>query len=244
MNNPIWTIAKDQWLSKQLKTDAYSVSVNGNVTADDAIDPGALKTILKTSPVFAYAKCPVSRTREVALLEKTGFSLIDTNLTWQKKISRKKILSATVNIRTAVDSDRKEVTALARRNFLYSRFHRDPSIGTKTANAIKAAWAGSFFLGKRGDLMIVSQYEKTIIGFLQLMIDAHSKTLTIDLVAVDKSVQGTGIATSMISFAENYAQYLKKIVVGTQLVNLPSLKLYQSMGFKIESASYVFHYHH
>lgn len=240
MNNCVWEINKDQWLTGQIKITTFSVIVQ---PAADDNGHKELNRILKLSPVFVYAKCPVSNTQAVAMLEAKNFLLIDTNLTLKKMISRKVESSKTDNFRLASAVDEKEVTAIARRNFSFSRFHLDCAFNRIKANAVKAAWTKAYFSGKRGDVMIVAQYDGRIAGFLQLLIDKSQKSLIIDLIAVDKPFQGKGIASSMITFAENKFCNLKYIRVGTQIANLPSLKLYESSGFRIDSANYVLHYH-
>ncbi|MGV8056586.1 MAG: GNAT family N-acetyltransferase [Smithellaceae bacterium] len=242
MNNFIFEVGKDHWLTRLLKINTFSVKVQPATAMDDNVHR-EITNILKQSPVFVYAKCPVSNVQAVAMLERNNFSLIDTNLTLQKKISRKKILLNTDNFRLAGPADEKEVIAIARKNFSFSRFHLDYAFNKRIANAIKAAWAKAYFHGGRGDAMIVAQYGGKIAGFLQLLIDQPQKNLIIDLLAIDKAMQRRGIARAMIAFAEYSFSNLDRIRVGTQIANLPSLKLYETMGFGIDSASYVLHYH-
>ena len=47
----------------------------------------------------------------------------------------------------------------------------------------------------------------------------------------------------MINFATNNLDDFEYIRVGTQLANVPSLRLYEKLGFYIVDAAYVFHYH-
>ena len=94
--------------------------------------------------------------------------------------------------------------------------------------------------------MIVSCFKDQPVGFTQILIKNDSE-LIIDLICVDSQHHGVGIASAMISFLINeIAPSLPgstKILVGTQISNLPSLSLYQKLGFKIISSDYVFHYH-
>jgi RimJ/RimL family protein N-acetyltransferase len=47
----------------------------------------------------------------------------------------------------------------------------------------------------------------------------------------------------MIAYAETNLQGFEKIHAGTQIANIPSMRLYESLGFRICRAGYVFHYH-
>jgi len=119
----------------------------------------------------------------------------------------------------------------------------DNKISNKISDEIKGKWVGNYFSGKRGDKMIIAKINNKIIGFLQLL--KTKNEFIIDLIAIDKNYRNKGIALNMIEFAENY--YFEKgyssVIVGTQISNIPSIKLYQKLGFNIEGAKYVFHYH-
>jgi ribosomal protein S18 acetylase RimI-like enzyme len=135
------------------------------------------------------------------------------------------------------------VVGLARRSFIYSRFHLDKAIPRETADTLKAEWVGNYFTGKRGDQMVVALVDGTIVGFLQLLY-GRDKTVTIDLISVDASQRRKGIASDMIAYAEAECGDFKQIRVGTQIANVPSIRLYEKIGFRVTGAQYVFHYHH
>jgi ribosomal protein S18 acetylase RimI-like enzyme len=61
---------------------------------------------------------------------------------------------------------------------------------------------------------------------------------------VDSTVQGRGFGASLVAFfIERYAGVCDYLQVGTQVANLPSMKLYQKFGFAIVRAQYVLHKH-
>ena len=91
--------------------------------------------------------------------------------------------------------------------------------------------------------MVVLEVENNIVGFLQIIKSGRDE-LIIDLIAVKKEFQGKGYAKEMVSFAiDNCFKQLSIIKVGTQLDNISSLKFYNSLGFNIDSSSYIYHYH-
>ena len=130
---------------------------------------------------------------------------------------------------------------LANKSFKYSRFHLDSFFSNEVANNIKAEWVRSFFMEKRGDAMIVALIDNTIVGFLLLLQD--DERITIDLIAVDSNFRGEGIAKDMIMYSQDCYKDLSFIRVGTQLVNRPSINLYENLFFRFIEAKYVFHYH-
>ncbi|MDA0266988.1 MAG: GNAT family N-acetyltransferase, partial [Cyanobacteria bacterium] len=145
--------------------------------------------------------------------------------------------------RWATPEDEAEVTAIAAQSFTVSRFHLDPQIPNAIANQIKAAWARNFFIGQRGDWMVVAVVQGKVAGFLQLL-QSQANALILDLLAVDPNYRGQGLGRSMITYAAHHClQSLRKIQVGTQVANIPALNLYKSLGFQVEQASYVLHLH-
>jgi ribosomal protein S18 acetylase RimI-like enzyme len=192
--------------------------------------------------VFAYCKVGSSALSHVAFLERHDFHLIDTNITFTKRVSPICIEPADFEIRFATPADEPQTVDLAERSFSYSRFHLDTSFSIQSANAIKGEWVRNYFRGERGDSMVIASIEGKIVAFLQLFYE-KDQALVIDLIAVDRGHRGKGIGKSIISYAETYCRGFKKVKVGTQLANLASLSFYENMGFRIISSQYVFHYH-
>ena len=90
--------------------------------------------------------------------------------------------------------------------------------------------------------MVIALVEGVIVGFLQLLISKDG-IMRIDLMAVDAGHQRKGIGKDMISFAEMNSQGTKQVWAGTQIVNMPSIRFYQKLGFNMAETYYVFHYH-
>lgn len=201
-----------------------------------------LRRILRTRPVFVHARVRTGNLAAAEFLQALGFRLADTNLVFEKPIERRRRIVGNCTVRFVESADEPQAVALARRAFTFSRFHVDPKIGRKTANGLKAEWVRNFFHGKRGEAMVVAVAREKIVGFLQLLRSGDG-TLVIDLIAVDRRHRGRGIAGAMISFAESRCKGAKRIRVGTQVANLPSIRMYEKLGFKVSDANYLFHYH-
>ena len=52
-----------------------------------------------------------------------------------------------------------------------------------------------------------------------------------------------GAGRAMIGFASANCDCAGSAVVGTQVANIPSVRLYETLGFRLTAARYVFHYH-
>lgn len=94
--------------------------------------------------------------------------------------------------------------------------------------------------------MVVAELEGKIVGFLQLLW-APRDELVVDLVAVDAAARGNGLAREMIEYAALHGtgggRRAAGMRAGTQAANIPSVRLYEGMGFRLASAECVLHYH-
>lgn len=233
-------LSHDAWLSAAMQRDCFRLNLDPDPPAET--DVGAALDRLPSRPVFVDAKIPVERPDLCAIVEARGFHLVDTNLTLRRQARRPNRPTPESRIRIARREDRPAVEAVARAAFVCSRFHLDPALPAALADEVKARWAGNYFDGGRGNQMIVAERNGTIAGFLQLIRGADGD-LVIDLIAVSPADRGRGLAGAMITFAEAELDAVTSLTVGTQLANLPSLRLYQGDGFRVVDARYVFHFH-
>jgi ribosomal protein S18 acetylase RimI-like enzyme len=207
---------------------------------DDAQAEHGLRNVTE-GPGFSYARVPTHDVRTSRLLERGGFHVVDTGITLESR-GLPECGTATTRARLARTEDQAAVEEIARRSFTYSRFHLDPDIPRTLADEIKAQWAGNYFRGQRGDYMVVAECTGHVAGFLQLL-NAHGNVLVIDLIAVEKDHRGQGLAEEMIRLAISTCGHPQALRAGTQSANIVSLSLYEKLGFRIVSTSYVLHHH-
>lgn len=231
------TITPDAWLGARLGCPSYRIQVGPGVPQANRC---AEFERLLTQQVFLYARIPTSDVGICSYLADRGFRVVDVNVTLEAQT----LIPTRTNptIRFAIPTDREPVMNVARNSFMYSRFHLDPHISKTTADETKASWAGNYFSGKRGDFMVVAEIEERAVGFLQLLV-LPDGPLTIDLIAVEENQRGKGLARAMISFAAARCPKAMPMRVGTQAANIASIRLYESLGFRVISSAYMLHYH-
>ncbi|MDD1662940.1 MAG: GNAT family N-acetyltransferase, partial [Methanomicrobiales archaeon] len=130
--------------------------------------------------------------------------------------------------------------------FVHSRFHADPLIPKAFADTVKQKWIANSLSGKRGEGVFVAETGGRPVGFLAVTAagDAGDRVRVIDLIGVDRGFQGRGAGSSLVaSFINDSAGACDRLRVGTQIANIPSLRLYEKFGFRIAGASYVLHAH-
>lgn len=244
MANTTPCLVYDVWLSDILKKDVFRIASDMSTTLSDSSINGLGEAIAKSS-VFLYSKIPTTSVESAQFLERKGFYLVDTNVTFEKDLITSaplEISETSYSVRDATPSDESQLVALARQSFSQTRFHLDSRISADCANTIKAEWVRNFFKGKRGNRMVVAVQDGKICGFLQLLF-SEENVLTIDLIGVDAEHRRKNIARNMILFAEKPRNKFEKMRVGTQIVNIGSIRLYEGLGFKLVSSEYVFHFH-
>jgi len=228
--------AEDNFLSLELKRHVFKLSL------DDSVAGAGISEWLDSAPcpLLVYAKVSVEDIARLSMLETAGFRVVDVNVQMEMPAGGHPLSGNTI-IREAVQEDRSSVERIASGSFVYSRFHLDPAIPDELANNIKGKWAGNYFDGRRGSNMIVAEAEGTIAGFLQLL--RHEDVLTIDLIAVEHGFRRREAAADMISYAVRQLGGISAVRVGTQIANIPAMRMYMRMGFSVSDAQYVLHCH-
>jgi ribosomal protein S18 acetylase RimI-like enzyme len=190
-------------------------------------------------PVFLYVRVPTTATKLALSLQNLGFAVVDTNVTLERNIS---LTTPSPSVRHAAPQDRDRVVALAARSFEYSRLHLDPRVPRTTADLSRAEWVANFFAGRRGDGLAIVGTGADCDGFL-LWLGPTNGVLIIDLIAVAPEARRRGLARKMIDAVEAMNPDARMTRVGTQIANVPSLRLYEGMGFRVVETRYILHYH-
>jgi len=234
------TIIRDGWLTDVTGIPCYGMDVT------DA-DVPALAAEIPGGTAFVSAKVPVTRVDLAKAATRAGFYLVDTNVTLQHfASSRNDVPDKGVAIEPAAASDHTAVQDIASSVFRYSRFHLDPGLPRALADRVKREWARSCCEGRRGSGLFVARREGRVAGFLAVLTATHdgNTAAVIDLIGVDRSVQGAGVGTALVRhFVRESRARADVLRVGTQLANIPSLALYRRCGFSVVEAKYVLHAH-
>ena len=136
--------------------------------------------------------------------------------------------------------DAQACRALAARCFEKDRYHKDPFIDNEIAAGTKAQWAFNNIMG-RGDSGFIVEIQNQIVGFN--LCRRIEDTAIIDLIAIEPQLQGQGYGQALVKAAlQYYTGKAKKIQVGTQADNFPSLKIYKKNGFHLVSEYLTYHW--
>ncbi|MGH2933087.1 MAG: GNAT family N-acetyltransferase [Gaiellaceae bacterium] len=181
-------------------------------------------------------KVPASEVAAVAELEALGFGVVDVNVTLERT-GFDGVASPSVAVATPEQHD--ALLDVAGSCFRYSRFHLDPHIPRESADRVKREWVRSYVEGRRGIELLASGTD----GFLAVL-EAPDGARVIDLVGVATSAQGRGAGEALVvAFAARHGGGGRTLRVGTQVANVPSLRLYEKLAYRIVGATYVLHRH-
>lgn len=224
-------------MSSILNHPAYQIKID-----DDAVVENVLEHLcaIRAERIFASTKIPTTRLDYSNYLLRNGFYLVDTNITFDREI-RGGEYQLHCKVRHTCEQDQFQVSDLAERSFSISRFHQDQFFSKSIANRIKMEWISNFYAGKRGDALLVAEIDNKIVGFLLILF--NQENMVIDLVGADERYRRRGIARSLLMYMEMHFSGFQRIIVGTQVANIVSLKFYESVGFQVCDTRYVFHYH-
>ncbi|HWH15442.1 MAG TPA: GNAT family N-acetyltransferase [Miltoncostaeaceae bacterium] len=226
-------IAEDAWLTEVVGRPFFRVG--DAVTAAEA----AAHADVHLGASY-YTRVPTADTPRAAALADAGFRVVDCGVTLERDPADPPRAPACV-VRARPD----HVEAVARiggEAFGMTRFHLDPGMPPGAADRIKAAWARNCATGARGVATLVAVHDGAPAGFLSVM--AAGDDYVIDLVAVDAAHRGRGLGRALVAaFIAGFAPAARVLRVGTQAANIASLRLYESLGFRMASTAYAMHRH-
>jgi ribosomal protein S18 acetylase RimI-like enzyme len=230
----------DEWLSDVMGRAVYRVDTGAPAASDEL-----LAHARDQKDAFYFAKVPTDRVAMVSELARAGFNVVDVNITLTVNApvaSRRSIVEVGECTPKVADA----VLDIAGSCFRFTRFHLDPLVDDTLAHRIKREWIRNYVLRKRGDRLFVAYVDGRPAGFLAALVSdrAGVRTATIDLVGVDKAFQRRGAGESLVNwFMEHYRASCESLAVGTQIANVPSVRLYEKLGFALNRSEYVLHKH-
>jgi len=231
-------LKEDNWLSEILGKPSFNLQPKEFINSQRNLESFNLP-----KNCFVQSKVDCDDLRTCIFLQKQGFLVIDTNVSYTLNINDRTNKQSDLKdykIREAQSNDKEQVMDCALNSFIYTRYHLDPQIDNQKADCIKSEWAGNYFNGKRGQLMTLAvDSADKVVGFCQIL-EPDSITRIIDLIAVEEASRRQGLAQAMI---RSSITDQNSFIVGTQVSNSPSIRCYENLGFRHTKSQYVLHYH-
>ncbi|MFN8121901.1 MAG: GNAT family N-acetyltransferase [Thermoleophilia bacterium] len=187
-----------------------------------------------------FIRVPASDTERVSELARLGFEVVDCGITLSR--APEPAVEDPASVIEAGPEHAGRVAIIGGSAFAMSRFHLDPHMHPGSADAIKREWARNCATGGRGVATLVALHDGEVAGFLAVL--AAGEDHVIDLVAVDGRYRGLGIGRSLVqAFIARFGPRSAQLLVGTQAANVASLRMYEALGFRVQSSHYAMHLH-
>lgn len=124
----------------------------------------------------------------------------------------------------------------------YSRFKLDKSLPVGSYERLYSRWIEQSVKGALASEVFCYMVEGIPRGLITL--DNKNDIGTIGLVAIHEDFQHRGIGSAMMRHVIHYSKekQIEKLIVATQLDNVPACRLYEKSGFIVESVTDVWHW--
>lgn len=230
---------EDPWLAGVLERPVFTVD-GASPPEPEAVREHAAQN----AGALYWARVPTDRVGTARDLAAAGFYPVDTTVTFRR--STEALPEPPVaTIIPCCETHTDEVAEIGGTAFGASRFHLDPAIPDELADRVKRDWARNNATGERGVACSVALRHGRPEGFLSVVAtNGDARRRVIDLVAVRPESQGRGLGRALVeAFIRHQSPECDELEVGTQAANVPSLSMYESLGFRVWRTSYVMHLH-
>lgn len=142
--------------------------------------------------------------------------------------------------KTAHEAELRKITTSA---YKHSHYFNDPNIPLEKAEAIYQEWISNSLKGF-ADYIIIARLKGEIAGYITLRIKNidEREVGIIDLIAVKENHRGRGIGKMLVMKGiETIFNRVDGLYVSTQISNIPALRLYEGLGFKVILSKATFH---
>lgn len=245
-------IREDPWLSSIFGHGVFNVEV-GDLVAEHSPSRADSSDVLyghagRQAAALYFSRVDTSRVGMVVQLSSAGFCVVEVSVQFDMANGSHSSWADPMGplVSEILPDQHQRVLEIAASCFCYSRFHLDPWVPDKIANRIKHDWVLNYIRKKRGERLLVASLDGRPVGFLAVLMSVSDgkRVGIIDLMGVSKAFQHQGVGKALVqSFFRQYQDQCDDLQVGTQAANIPSIRLYQSMGFSIVKTRYVLHMH-
>jgi GNAT superfamily N-acetyltransferase len=205
--------------------------------------PDVLEFCRANNVMFLVARCAVTELAAAQAMERHGFLLMDTLLYFTRDLSEP--LPPVSGLVRPVQTDEAEIVRqLASRAFqgYGGHYHADSRLDRAACDAVYESWAYRSCLSKQAaDEVLVYEADGQIAGFVTIKLKEEDGEGP--LYAVEPTAQGQGIGRALMTGAMNWLKThrARRMVMSTQITNVPSQKVWLRLGFEPSHAEYTFH---
>lgn len=189
------------------------------------------------------ARCQADDLRVVQSMEKVGFLLMDSQVTYRCDLL-KPIPSASVVTRPVRPDEAETVAALSAKSFrgYGGHYHADERLERARCDEVYSSWAARSCVSREvADEVLVAEREDQLGGFVTLKLKASEGE--VPLYGVASAFHGQGIGGGLITAALYWflERKIETVTISTQITNIHSQKVLLRLGFEPSRYFYTFH---
>ena len=198
------------------------------------------------NPCLLTSRITALNQQATRALENSGFHLMECYLELEHNLKRIPSMIGKAIIRPFHKNEISQLEKIAFESFQYSRFHMDPLLRSAEANISRSEWVRN---SCRGDAkaVFVAEVDQRPAGFVICKEKAlgPGSVGNLDLIAVHPDYRnrklGYNLTVEFLRFCRSQKYSLAK--VGTQAHNIPSIRIYEKIGFLMSHTYYSYHKH-
>ncbi len=246
-------LAPDSFLTGIVGKPVFSLNFTP-VDAEPVEAPATLAALMARAgigdqPSLICCRVPADDVAGIQTLERAGFRTIECYLEFEVAIEPMEAgvpEASAGEVRAALPADLPDLAAIATRGFSSSRLHMDPAITQDQANESRRLWLLNALNGRAEAVYCTLGPGGRPTGFVICKAtNAPAPTGRLDLIAVAPDSRGRGYGRTL---AEAFIQHCRlaghaRGRVGTQAHNRIAIRLYESLGFRLDSAFITLHAH-
>jgi len=185
---------------------------------------------------------------DIHLLEKKGFKIMDTLVTYAFNRYRHKVppIRELYKVRNFRRGDLISLTSIARNSFSKDRFHLDTHFSPRRADNLFVNWIKNSCRDLRLNRVFVCERGSGVVGFLTFRLDDILETVSgyriagHGLSAVSPETKGAypGLVKSAV---QEIVRHYHCLEFDTQLNNYEVIRVWQRFGFDFIRSKYTFH---
>ncbi|MCX5848791.1 MAG: GNAT family N-acetyltransferase [Deltaproteobacteria bacterium] len=214
------------------------------LTADSL--PSILDFCGREKVALLIARCNMADLSAAQAMEKEGFLLMDTLVYYSLDLARQSVPAdnGVARVRTIRIDEEEEMISVARESFrgYFGHYHADPRLDKSKCDEAYADWARKAFASRNSENFLAGEIGGKIISFGVLRINNPDEG-EMFLGGIHPNFQGQGIYHSFLCKAMEWclSKNAKKMIISTQLKNIPVQKVLIKFGFEISSGYYTYH---
>jgi ribosomal protein S18 acetylase RimI-like enzyme len=177
-------------------------------------------------------------------LDDIGFHYLVSVVDMEKTLDRSTPLVDQKNlynsITTAISSDKSQIKKIAYDSFYYDRWCAEPELDRTIVKKMHEDWAVNCYYRTQADDVLVKTIMDKTVGFIA--VSMKDSIARIVLIATDINYRNMGIGSELVkgSCVWGLNRGAKKIIVRTELPNVPAISMYEKEGFRTVKGSIYF----